>query len=93
LNNAINNDILRISGDVLITNQNQITKGDSSFKGYSYELEKEIEVELDRLYSPVQNANKYYTKYKKQKIAVSYIKHQIKIFCLFKFTVIVIKIY
>lgn len=79
LNNAIHNDILRIQGDVLITNQHLITKGDSMFKGYSYELEKEIEVELDRLLSPVQNANKYYTKYKKQKIAVSYIEKQIKI--------------
>ncbi len=79
LNNALHNDILRISGDVLITSQAKITKGDAVFKGYSYELEKDIEIQIDRLLSPVQNANKYYTKYKKQKIAVSYIKQQIKI--------------
>ncbi len=79
LTKALNNDVLRIKGDILIANQHQMYKGDAIFKGYSYELEKELEIELDRLLTPIQNANKYYTKYKKQKKAVSYILQQIKI--------------
>jgi len=79
LDKALNSNILRIKGDVLITNQHNIYKGDALYKGVSYELDQEIEVELDRLLSPIQNANKYYNKYKKQKKAVAYIKKQIKI--------------
>jgi predicted ribosome quality control (RQC) complex YloA/Tae2 family protein len=79
LKNALENDILRIKGDIIITYQNQIKKGDASFIGYSYELEKDIEIELDRLLNPIQNANKYYSKYKKQKTAISHIKEQINI--------------
>ncbi len=79
LSKAMNNNELRIMGDILMSNLNNFYKGDANFKGYSYELEKEIDVELDRLLAPVQNANKYYTKYKKQKKAVKYIEIQIKI--------------
>ncbi len=79
LDKAHNNDIYRIKGDILITNQYQISKGEANFKGYSYELEKDIEVELNRLLDPIQNANKYYIKYKKLKKAVDYINEQVKI--------------
>ena len=64
LTKAMNHDIYRIMGDTLISNQHHIHRGDNLFKGFSYELENEIEIELDRLLTPVQNANKYYTKYK-----------------------------
>ncbi len=79
LEKAYKSDILRVYGDVLITNQHDINKGDPIYKGYSYELEKDVEIEIDRLLSPIQNANKYYTKYKKQKTAVAYILQQIQI--------------
>ncbi|MBN2877768.1 MAG: NFACT family protein [Bacilli bacterium] len=79
LKQALENDIWRIKGDTLITYQNQIQRGDSSYKGFSYELDSEIEIELDRLLNPIQNANKYYTKYKKQKTAVAHIENQISI--------------
>ncbi len=79
LANALNNDIWRIMGDTLIACQHQIRRGDSSFKGYAYELEKEVEIELDQLLDPIQNANKYYTKYKKRKVAVNHVNEQISI--------------
>lgn len=79
LKRALNNDILRIKGDTLMSNLNNFYKGDSSYTGYSYETETDIDVELDRLLGPVQNAKKYYTKYKKQKTAVKHIEGQIKI--------------
>jgi len=79
LNNALDSDIWRIKGDIIITNQQYIKRGDASHKGYSYELEQEVEIELDRLLNPIQNANRYYTKYKKQKTAVAYIEEQLEI--------------
>ena len=79
LENAKEHDIWRIKGDTLISNQHLIQRGDNSFKGFSYELGNEIEIELDRLLNPIQNANKYYTKYKKQKTAVTHIEKQIRI--------------
>ncbi|MCK5732019.1 MAG: NFACT family protein, partial [Tenericutes bacterium] len=79
LDKALNNNILRIKGDMLITYQHEISKGDASYDGYSYELEKNIDIELNRLLDPIQNANKYYTKYKKQKKAVNHIKKQIRL--------------
>lgn len=79
LNKANEHDLLRITGDTLMANLRNFYKGDASYVGYSYELNKEIDIELDRMLSPVQNANKYYTKYKKQKTAVKYIKQQIEI--------------
>ncbi len=78
-NRALDNDILRIKGDILITNHHKISRGDGVYHGFSYELNKNIEIELNRLLTPIENANKYYVKYKKQKNAVYYINKQIKI--------------
>ena len=75
----MDHDLYRIKGDILITAQHELKRGDGDFKGYSYELSKDVEIELDRLLNPVQNANKYYIKYKKQKTAVGYIQEQIEI--------------
>lgn len=79
LKQALDNDIWRIKGDTLVTNQNQIQRGDSTFTGFAYELDQEIEIELDRLLNPIQNANRYYVKYKKQKTAVGHVENQILI--------------
>ena len=79
LNNANNNDIFRIKGDIIITDQFKINKGDNAYTGYSYELERNIEIELNRILDPIQNANKYYAKYKKLKVAVKHIKEQINL--------------
>ncbi len=79
LKKAKNNDVYRIKGDVLLTNQNQIKKGDANFIGISYETSKEVIIDLDRRLSPIQNANRYYTKYRKQKSAISHIDKQIKL--------------
>ncbi len=79
LRQALDNDIWRIKGDTLIANQHKINRGDASFKGFAYELESEVEIELDRLLTPIQNANKYYTKYKKQKTAVGFVEEQMVI--------------
>ena len=61
-NRALDNDIYRIKGDILISNQYKIKKGNKIYQGFSYELNKDIEVELNRLLTPIENANKYYAK-------------------------------
>ncbi len=76
---AKNNAIYRIKGDILLSNQNNIGKGASSFEGYSYELDKDVKIDLDRRLTIIQNANKYYTKYKKQKTAIGHIEEQTEI--------------
>lgn len=74
---AKNNQINRIKGDLLIHNQHLLDNTQNSFELFSYELNKEITVEVDRQLSIIENANKYFSKYKKQKNAIKYIAEQI----------------
>ncbi len=68
---------LRMKGDLLIQFQHEISKGQSAFKAYSYEAGQEVEVALEPLLSPLENANAYYRKYKKAKSAIPYIEEQL----------------
>lgn len=77
LNEAQNNQINRIKGDLLLQNNNLIDKTKTEVKLYSYELDEEINIEIDRMSCPVDNANKYYNRYKKQKSAIKHIEGQI----------------
>ncbi len=77
--NAKNYQIYRIKGDLLLSNQHQITPYQANITLYSYETGQDIEIELDRLLTTIENANNYYTKYKKQKNAIIYIEEQISI--------------
>jgi len=74
---ATNSEIIRIKGDLIIQNMNQIARGDLNLTTFDYENNQEISIELDRLLTPIQNANMYYKKYKKNKTAVSFIQEQI----------------
>ena len=79
LHDAENNQINRIKGDLLLQNNNLIDKTKTEVKLYSYELDKEVEIEIDRMACPIDNANKYYAKYKKQKTAITHINNQISL--------------
>jgi len=79
LNEANNNQINRIKGDLLLQNNNLIDKTKSEVKLYSYELDEEVSIEIDRMSCPIDNANKYYNRYKKQKSAIKHIEQQISI--------------
>ncbi len=74
---AKNNQINRIKGDLLIHNQHLLENNQNNIELFSYELNKEITVEIDLQLSIIENANKYFTKYKKQKNAIQYIAEQI----------------
>ncbi len=79
LDTARNSDLIRKKGDLIQQNLSTVSRGDNLLKAYDYETEQTIEIELDRLLSPIQNANQYYKKYKKNKNAVSYIEKQIEL--------------
>lgn len=79
LNEAQNNQINRIKGDLLLQNNNLIDKTKTEVRLYSYELNEEVEIEIDRMACPIDNANKYYAKYKKQKTAITHINNQISL--------------
>jgi len=77
LRTAEDNQINRIKGDLIIQHLHEINSKTQELKLYSYELDEEVLVEIDPLLSLVDNANKYYSRYKKQKSAIKYIKEQI----------------
>lgn len=79
LNSAENNQINRIKGDLLLQNNNLIDRTKSEVVLYSYELGEEVKVEIDPMACPIDNANKYFNKYKKQKNAIKFIEEQISI--------------
>lgn len=79
LKQAQNHDVFRIYGDTILASQQQISRGDALLKAYAFELGTDVEIELDRLLTPVENANQYYLKYKKLKKAVKHIHHQIQL--------------
>ena len=79
LNEAENNQINRIKGDLLLQNNNLIDRNKSEVKLYSYELEKEVTIEIDQMACPIDNANKYFNRYKKQKSAIKFIENQMEL--------------
>ncbi len=79
LNEAQNNQINRIKGDLLLQNNNLIDKTKTEVKLFSYELQEDVTIEIDRMSCPVDNANKYYSRYKKQKSAIKHIENQIEL--------------
>ncbi|MCF7924071.1 MAG: NFACT family protein [Candidatus Izimaplasma sp.] len=74
---AENNEIYRIKGDLIIQDQHKISNTDYKYTGYSYEIDQDLDIDLDRKYSVIENANKYYKRYKKLKSALKHIKKQI----------------
>ncbi|MGD9909111.1 MAG: NFACT family protein [Candidatus Izemoplasmatales bacterium] len=79
LDEALASDIYKTKGNLIQQHLLEIKKGDASFSGFDYVTNQEMLVELDRLLTPVQNANLYYKKYKKGKSAVKFIEDQIEL--------------
>ena len=70
---------LRRKGDILYANLSAIEKGHSSVKLIDFydEAQSEIEIELDVKLTPAQNAQKYYTEYRKADTAEKKLKELI----------------
>jgi predicted ribosome quality control (RQC) complex YloA/Tae2 family protein len=77
LNEAKNADILRIYGDMIRQYQEQVHKGDDGLSAFSYELNKDVRIPLDRLLTPNQNVMAYFKKYKKNRQAILHLEQQI----------------
>lgn len=66
-------------GDLIIANSYHLTKGLTSFTTTDYETNQEISITLDPLLTPIENSQKYYTKYQKAKSAIKHLNEQIKL--------------
>jgi len=78
LEKAKNNENFRIKGDLIIANQHEMSKGMNEFQAFSYETGTDVKISLDRLSTPMENAQAYYKKYKKTKSSINHLIIQIK---------------
>lgn len=76
---AKNIDHLRIKGELILANLNNIQQRQTLFETLDYETDAKIEIALDPLLSPIQNANAYFKRYKKLRSSVAHIEKQIRI--------------
>lgn len=79
LKKAEKNDIYRMKADLIIQDQHKIKATDFTYEGFSYELNQNVSVDLDRKLSVIENANRYYKKYKKYKVAIKHLNKQIRL--------------
>lgn len=68
LDNAASSESFRITGELLMANLYQVKKGVNRITLFSWEEEKERSIVLDPRISGVQNAQKYFKKYRKTNI-------------------------
>lgn len=78
LNECSKKDLWKLYGDLIMTNLYSIKKGDNKalLTNYFDEDQPVIEIPLDMMLSPVENAQKYYKKYNKDKTAESTVSKQ-----------------
>lgn len=67
LNEAKNADTFRLYGELITANMHLLKKGMESFKTINYYTGEEIEIPIDKKYSPSENAQRYFKKYSKLK--------------------------
>jgi len=77
LREAKNAGIQRIYGDMIRQFQESVKKGDDVLEAFSYELDQEVKIPLDRLLTPNRNAMAYYKRYKKSRVAIGHLETQI----------------
>jgi len=76
LMHCIDSDSLRKEGEIIIQNSYAITKGEKIFS-YVDEINNIVKIKLKENLSPVENAQYYFDKYKKQKASVELLKTKI----------------
>lgn len=77
LKEARNGEIQRIFGDMIRQYSPSLQKGGDRLSAYSYELGKDVEIPLDRLLTPNENAMAYFRKYKKSRLTITHLEAQI----------------
>ncbi len=76
LNDATNNDIYRLYGELLLANLHLKYRG-TNITLLNYYDNKEINIPLDEKFDLKNNANRYFKKYHKSKTAITHINEQI----------------
>ncbi|ANZ70444.1 hypothetical protein AYR57_08990 [Pediococcus claussenii] len=80
LENTKRADEFRIKGEVLTTYLSQVERGMTSIELPNfYDNDSPLKIELSNQLSPSKNAQKYFTKYQKEKNAVTFVTKQIKL--------------
>lgn len=79
LTKSKNRDIYKTYGDLIIANIYKINQNDEILETINYIDNSQVEIRLDKRLTPSQNAQKYYKRYNKLKIAEINLNIQIKI--------------
>ncbi len=81
LKNSQKREELRLYGDLITSNMHLIKKGDSVARLVNYYDEScpEVEVKLDEMLTPSQNAQKYYKAYRRAQSAQAHLEEQMKL--------------
>ncbi len=81
LKNSQKREELRLYGDIITSNMHMIKKGDSSARLINYYDENcpEVEVKLDEMLTPAQNAQKYYKAYRRAQSAQEHLEKQMEL--------------
>jgi predicted ribosome quality control (RQC) complex YloA/Tae2 family protein len=69
--------IFKEYGEIILSNSTSIKRGDIQFEYFDEDRNEKIEVKLNPALSPVENANKYFEKYKHQKNSLSLLKSKL----------------
>ncbi len=67
----------RIAAELIIQHLPELKKGDDLLEAESYVDGRKLSIQLDRLLSPMENAEAYFKRYKKAKQAVAHIEGQL----------------
>ena len=73
-----NNDTLRLYGELLLSSSLNLKDKEEKVTVLNYYENKEIEIKLDPKITILENSNKYFKKYQKQKNSIKYINEQIE---------------
>ena len=73
-----NNETLRLYGELLLSSSLNLKSKEEMVKVFDYYNNKEIEIKLDSKITILENSNKFFKKYQKQKSSIKYINEQIE---------------
>ncbi|MFP4286867.1 MAG: NFACT family protein [Candidatus Izemoplasmataceae bacterium] len=79
LNQTSNLDTLRKKGELILSYQHEIKKGDRYLECLDYYTNEMLSIELDPTKTSIQNSEAYFKRYKKIKASIPHIHKQIKI--------------
>lgn len=71
---AVNNDILRVQGEIITANAYKLKKGDTEVDLENFYTGETIKISLDPRYTPIQNAQRFFKIYNKSRTALIHLE-------------------